>query len=33
VPGRFLRVIFFGKPDAKPAELAEIEAIGSLSAQ
>ncbi len=33
VPGRFLRVMFFGKPGAKPAELAEIEAIGSLSAQ
>jgi beta-galactosidase len=31
--GRFLRVTFVGTPDAKPAALAEVEAIGHLSGQ
>ncbi len=33
VSGRFLRVVFVGKPDENPAELAEIEVIGRLSTQ
>jgi hypothetical protein len=31
--GRFLRVIFVGTPDDKPAALAEVEALGNLSGQ
>jgi beta-galactosidase len=31
--GRFLRVTFVGTPDAKPAALAEAEALGNLSGQ
>ena len=31
--GRFLRVTFVGTPDARPAALAEAEALGNLSAQ
>ncbi|HEY5232468.1 MAG TPA: glycoside hydrolase family 2 TIM barrel-domain containing protein [Verrucomicrobiae bacterium] len=31
--GRFLRVTFVGTPDAKPAALAEVEALGNLSSQ
>ena len=31
--GRFLRVTFVGTPDAKPAGLAEMEALGTLSGQ
>jgi hypothetical protein len=31
--GRFLRVTFVGTPDAKPAALAEVEALGNLSGQ
>jgi hypothetical protein len=31
--GRFLRVTFVGTPDAKPAALAEVQALGNLSGQ
>jgi len=31
--GRFLRVTFVGTPDAKPAELAEVEVTGTLNTQ
>ena len=31
--GRFLRVTFVGTPDARPAALSEVEALGNFSGQ